>query len=93
MNKLTEYDREELTALLAVNTALNGPSFIMRGHWRRGYASLAKRGFVKWGPPPLGFNPRKFAGTTITPAGRLAISGKSDSEEVQTTKPKSTQNI
>lgn len=72
--KLTAEELEELDALAQINDVLKGPSFIMRNHWHSLYQPLVRRGFVKWGPPPKGFNPRKFAGTTITDAGRAALS-------------------
>lgn len=67
-------DREELEALREVNDITGGPSFIMRFHWRGQYQLLVQRGLVKWGPPPGTFDPKKFAGTTITEAGRAALS-------------------
>ena len=75
--KLTATEREELFALKETNDVV-GVSFIMRSHWREsGYCSLARRGLVKWGKAPSGFDNRRFAGVEITPAGRQALKGSS----------------
>jgi len=71
--KMTKEDREELSALAEVNDKLNRPSFILRSYWHDGYARYVRRGLVLWGHPPDGFDPKRFAGITITPAGRRAI--------------------
>ncbi len=73
---LTTEDLEELAALQSVNDITGGPSFIMRCHWRPQYRRLSRRGLVIWGLPPEGFDPKKFAGTTITAAGRAALIGE-----------------
>ena len=73
--KLSEGQIAELEALRQNNDALKGPSFIMRFHWREsGYCTLVRRGLVKWGAPPAGFDPKRFAGTEITEAGCKALS-------------------
>lgn len=69
MTDLTEYQRDELTALAHINLVLGRKSFIMRCHWRQGYASLVRRGLVKWTSPPKGFDKRRFAGIKITAKG------------------------
>lgn len=77
---LTNTEREELYALREVNDVTKRPSFIMRFHWHEsGYASLVRRGLVKWGNPPKGFDKRKFAGTRITKAGRAILALTEDS--------------
>ena len=70
---LTQEDKEELRALMEVNDAIKGPSFLMRSHWRGRYRKLVCGGLVLWGDPPEGFDRKKFAGTTITAKGREAI--------------------
>jgi hypothetical protein len=71
---LTDEQREELSALASINKALGRKSFIARRHWHEsGYASLVRRGFVRWTSPPKGFDKKRFAGTHITPAGRAAL--------------------
>lgn len=74
MGRLSSDDIEELSALQSMNDALNGPSFLMRSHWRESaYRRLVSRGLAAWGDPPPGFDKRKFAGVTITDAGRQAL--------------------
>ncbi len=73
---LTPSEREELDALQDMNDATGKASFLMRFHWRGDYQSLVQRGLVKWGKPPIGFNPRLFAGVRITRAGRRALADK-----------------
>ena len=72
---LSKEDREELEALAQINDCLKAPSFMSRKNWRGQYQRLVQRGLVKWGPPPGEFDPRDFAGTQITDAGRAALSG------------------
>lgn len=66
---LTPDQLDELSALAHVNKVLGRKSFIMRVRWRDGYATLARRGLVRWGSPPKGFSRRLFAGTRITAKG------------------------
>lgn len=76
---LTTAEREELFALAEANDLMGGPSFLLRRHWHEsGYGSLVRRGLVDWGLPPSGFS-GDFAGVSITPAGRAALSALSSS--------------
>lgn len=70
---LSPEDIEELSALKKMNDITGGPSFLMRSHWKDRYGRLVRWGLVIWGDPPEGFDRRKFAGTTITEAGREAV--------------------
>lgn len=73
LTDLTEEQLEELRALAAVNFYTQGPSFMMRSHWRGLYQPLVQRGLVAWGDPPEGFDKRQFAGTMVTEAGRAIL--------------------
>lgn len=73
MKKLIDEQHEELDALAHINKVLGRKSFIMRFHWREGYASLVRRGLVKWTSPPKGFDRRRFAGIHITAKGLSAV--------------------
>jgi hypothetical protein len=73
--KLTAADHKELDALRHFNDVLSGAAFMPRRAWREsGYCRYVRAGLVEWGDPPEGFDPRRFAGATITPAGRSALS-------------------
>ena len=72
MNLTTE-DRNELGALMQSNDATGKPSPLMRLHWNEsGYRRFVRAGLVNWGSPPDGFSSR-FAGATITAAGRATL--------------------
>lgn len=71
MGRLTDWQREELSALKETNAAV-GMSFIHRSNWPE-YRSLVRRRLVTWGDPPKGFAKCRFAGVCITPAGRAAL--------------------
>jgi hypothetical protein len=73
MSFLSDEQREELDALAHINKVLGRKSFIMRSHWHTGYASLVRRGLVRWTSPPKGFDRRRFAGIHITARGRAAL--------------------
>ena len=74
---LTAEQLEELDALAETNSAINGPSFLMRHFYRDPMIGpLVRHGYIAWGPPPDGFDPKRFAGTTITDKGREALSHK-----------------
>jgi hypothetical protein len=74
MVTLSISDIDELDALARANKALNGPSFIMRHHWREsGYHRLVRQGLVIWGDPPEGFTKKRFAGTQITAFGAFCL--------------------
>jgi hypothetical protein len=63
----------EIAALRRANDRLGGPSFVRRFHWQITYRRLVRRGLVAWGAPPAGFDRRRWAGTTITNAGRVLL--------------------
>ena len=73
MANLSAEQLEELGALKRVNDALGHRSFIMRNHWRNGYAALVRGGYVRWCDPPPGFDKKRFAGIIILPKGRRAL--------------------
>lgn len=70
---LSKEDYDELMALATVNEIMKGPSFMSRKNWKGQYERLVKNGFVDWGDPPSGFDPKSFAGTKITGAGIRAV--------------------
>ncbi len=78
LSDLTNEEIAELRALAKTNDVV-GTSFLMRCHWHQsGYQKFARRGLVTWGDPPPGFDKRRFAGVTITLAGRSALDSEGD---------------
>ena len=66
---LTDEQRDELQALRKTNDELGHASFSHRSQLGF-YRPLIDAGLVEWGDPPLTFDPRTFAGATITAKGR-----------------------
>jgi len=77
---VSDEDFEELMALAKTNEVMIGPSFMSRSNWRGQYQRLVARGLVEWGSPPPGFDPKLFAGTTITAKGRRAVLEQAQNE-------------
>ena len=76
---LTDEQREELAALQATVATLGHPSFLHLSH-REFYQPLIDAGLVEWGTPPGDFDPKHFAGVTITDAGRAALAAYNQEE-------------
>lgn len=73
----TEAQLDELDALREVNDVLHGPGFLCRSYYRDPVIGpLVRHGLIAWGAPPAGLEPRRFAGTTITDAGRTALAAR-----------------
>lgn len=71
---LTASAINELDALRWFNDSGSEPSPLLRRHWHESdYRTLVRKGLVCWTEPPRPFSPSRWAGATITQAGRQAL--------------------